>query len=252
MEHTLSKVNVYMTHNYTLFENIDGNRPLNKKKIQRIIQQINEGNDVLDEEPVLVKEEKGKLKVLDGQHRVEIAKMLKRPVHYILRKHDMSLHSVAKVNSNVEKWKDMDFIRCYVKAGVADYKTLEMFHQTYGIGIGVCLYMLTHGMLKVDGYGLEDIRKEFEMGAFRIKKHKEACQVAEICKQFEQFSAWNSRPFIVAICKIIDANIAEMDLLVKKFNKWPNRLQFQPTWKSYLNNLEEIYNIDNSKRRTIY
>lgn len=43
-----------------------------------------------------------------------------------------------------------------------------------------------------------------------------------------------------------------MEVLVRKFKAYPHKLVVQSSSKQYLANLEEIYNIDNSKRRTIY
>lgn len=253
MQHSPSKVKVFKTDNYKLFENVDGNRPLNKKKIQRIIDEINAGNDILDEVPVLVKEAGKKLQVLDGQHRVDICIQLQRPVHYIVHKQDMTLHNVAKVNSNVEKWTDQDFIRCYIKAGNNNYKKLKDFHDKYGIAVGLCLALLTNGSLKYDGgSAAEKSRLQFEQGLFEVKAQKEAVQLAELCKSFDAFKGWNGRPFIIAICKILAAEKAEFDVLVSKFADDPSKLGFHSNWKSYLTNLEEIYNKGNSKRRTIF
>jgi len=252
MNHTPSKIKVFKTEDYSLFQNVDGNRPLNKKKIARIIAEIQGGNDILDEVPVLVKEAKSKLHVLDGQHRVQIAKELSRPVHYIIHKEDMSLYKVAKVNSNVEKWSDADFIRCYEKAGNTNYKRIREFHEQYGIAVGLCLNLLSLGKMAAGSTNHDGIRHEFETGSFEVKKMKEARILAELCKNFEAFKAWNTRPFIIAIGKIVDADKCDFNVLVKKFTEDPTQLQNQGNWKSYLVNLEAIYNKGNSKRRTIF
>lgn len=253
MEHKSSKVKVYQTEDYKLFTLLDGNRPLNKKKISRIIEEIKGGNDILDLVPVLVRETRTKLEVLDGQHRLEIARQLKRPVHYILQAQDMTLHNVAKVNSNTEKWKDSDFINCYIKAGVRHYKTLADFQKTYGFAVGICLVLLKYGSLKGDGTsGHEKLRLDFEQGVFEVKKLKEATMTAEICKTFEKFPSWSGRPFVVAICKLLDAGKCDFGILAKKFNEDPAQLTTQGNWKSYMTLLEQIYNRNNSKRRTIF
>lgn len=251
MEHQISKVKVYQTTNYKIFKKIEGNRILNNKKIERIIKEIESGNDVLDEVPVLVKEAKNVLEVLDGQHRLQVAQKLNRPVHYIIHKQDMSLHNVAKVNSNVEKWKFSDYINCYVAAGNDNYKKIQKFHDTYGVAIGSCLVMLTRGTLTNDSTD-DELNQKFQMGQFEVKKYKEACQVAEICKTFSEHANWNSRPFVAAISRILAAEKCDFDVLVKKFKRDPSRLKYHSNWKGVANNLQEIYNIDNSKQRLIY
>ena len=251
MNHSASKVKVYQSTDYKLFKLIDGNRSINKKKTNRIISEIKAGNDVLDESPILVTEVKNYLEVKDGQHRLRVAQQLKRPVHYIIKKQDMSLYNVAKVNSNTEKWTSQDFINCYAKAGNENYKQLAKFHKTYGIAVGTCLNLLTFGAQKNDG-GSDTLTEQFQQGTFVVKKYKEAVQLAEICKGFSEFSGWNSRGFVIAISKIIQADLVDFEVLMKKYSRDPRRLQNQPNWKGYLNNLQLIYNIDNSKQKPIY
>jgi hypothetical protein len=251
MNHTPSKVKVYQTTDYKLFKLVDGNRSMNKNKIDRIIKEIKSGNDVLDESPILVNEIKNFLEIKDGQHRFEVAQQLKRPVHYIIKERNLSLYNVAKVNSNTEKWKASDFINCYAKAGNDNYKQLAKFHKAYGIAIGTCLTILTYGANKHDG-SREDLIVAFQQGTFVVKKYKEAVQFAEICKSFSAFSGWNGRGFIVAISKILQADKCDFDILLKKFNRDTTKLTNQSNWKGYVNNLEMIYNYDNSKRKVIF
>jgi hypothetical protein len=251
MEHQQSKVKVYQSENYKMFKRIDGNRKTSAKKKERIIKEIQSGNDILDESPILVKENKHVLYILDGQNRFEIAEELKRPVHYIIKKDDMSIYNVAKVNSNVEKWKFSDFINSYIASGNENYKKIQKFHDTYGIAIGTCLVMLTYGTIISDS-SMESLNQKFQMGEFEVKKYKEACQVAEICKTFSEYDKWNSRPFVTAISRILIAEKCDFDVLVKKFKRDPSRLKYHSHWKGFANNLQEIYNIDNSKQRVIY
>lgn len=249
MEHTLSKVKVYQSSDYKIFRFVDGNREQNKRKIARIIAEIKNGNDVLDESPILVNESGKYLDIKDGQHRFLVAKELKRPVHYIVKKTELSLYNVATVNSNTERWKDQDYINCYMKAGNENYKILNDFHKKYKVAVGVCLTLLTYGNHKHNSG--DEIRPKFQQGVFEVKHKKEATQLMEICKQFEEFPAWNGRLFITAITKIVQAAQCDFDVLVRKFKKDPKKLTNQPNWKGYVANLEMIYNFDNSKRRTI-
>lgn len=252
MQHTAAKVKVYQTTEYKRFTNIEGNRPLNKKKIERIINDIKNGNDILDEVPVLVQENKTSLHVLDGQHRVEIAKQLKRPVHYIIHKVDMSMYDLAKVNSNTEKWTSDNFINAYIKAGNKHYEKLKEFVDKYGISVGVSVTLLETGTIKSDGGAKHDCILNFQQGVFQVKHWKEACAIAEICQAFAPFTGIAARPFIIAIARIIDADKCEMDVLIEKFKKNPLRLVQKHRWKEYLTLLQEIYNTGNSKQRPIY
>lgn len=192
----------------------------------------------------------GGLEIIDGQHRVEIAKMLGRPVHYIIRK-PLSLHNMAKINSNVEKWKSKDFIRCYIKAGNKNYEKIEDFMDQYGTPLSVSLILLHDGVVKTDG-SVQRLRDQFEKGEFVVKHYKQAIDVVECCQRFEAHKGWNKGSFIAAISRILQADKCNIDDLVEKFLKDPKKLDEHGNYKSYLTNLENIYNTGCQKRYVIF
>lgn len=250
MKHKASQIIVYETDDYGRFQLIKGNRKTNEIKQKRIMNEIEHGNDILDEDPILVTVNGEKLEIKDGQNRFQICKKLGRPVHYIIKKQAMSLYNLAKINSNQEKWTSQNFIDCYAAAGNENYVQLGKFHKKYGFAIGSCLILLTYGLQKNDG-GADELKIAFESGSFEVKKWKDAVHFAEICKQFSEFPAWTGRGFIVAMTRILQSNVCEMDRLVAKFNKNPGALTVQPNWKGYISKLQEIYNKDNSTIRPI-
>jgi hypothetical protein len=251
MNHTAAKVKVFCTTDYSLFKMVDGNRPINKKKVERIIKEIKAGNDVLDECPILVTEQNGHMDIKDGQHRFQIAKQLKRAVHYIIHEQQMSLYNVATMNSNTEKWTAENFINCYATAGNENYIRLKQFRDKYNIAIGSCLTLLTYGVQKNDGL-ISTLYDHFQQGTFEIKTYKQAVQYMELCKSFSEYKYWTSRAFLISMTKILQAGKCDMDVLLKKFNENPLALIYSPDWKKIIANLEEIYNKGNTKRRTIF
>lgn len=251
MNHTTSKVKVYMTDDYKLFKLVDGNRAINKNKIDKIVKEIKSGNDVLDESPILVTENKNRLEIKDGQHPFKVAEQLKRPVHYIIKKEAMSIYNVARVNSNTEKWSGKDFINAYSQAGNPHYIQLGKFHKKYKIAISTCLVMLTAGIQKRENAD-ERLSDLFQQGKFEVKTYKDAVNLAEICKSFEGFKHWNDRCFVVAIAKILQAGKCEMDRMMDKFRKNPAALEKHPDIKGYLNNLQAIYNSGTHSQRPVY
>lgn len=252
MNHTLSKIIVYSSDEYKRFRFIDGNRNITKQKVERIINEINSGNDILDESPVLVSENGKFLDVKDGQHRVVIAEKLKRPVHYIIKKKELSLYNIAKINSNVEKWTAENFINCYLKAGNSNYKKLKQFRDEYGMSTVCSITLLMGGTMKSDGGAKHGFIDQFQQGTFEVKHMKEARMIAEICKSFEPFEGVMARPFIIAVCKILDADKCNIDALIQKYKKNQQRLVIKHRWKEYLTLLQEIYNTGNSIQRPIY
>lgn len=226
---------------------INGNRQLNELKINRIIREINEGNDMLRYYPIQVKENGDRLDIIDGQHRFYICKKMKRPVYYILVSETKSLPDIAKVNSNVEKWKNSDFINCYVQIGNNNYQILQDFIDKYGFNITLSINMLSRGN-PVDGGPMKRDNSPFEHGYFEVKYFDQAVEIAELAMLFKDFSNWRSRPFVVAIYRIHKAGIISVKEVLSAYKKRPEMLTGNSDYKSYIYNLEQIVNVGKKAR----
>lgn len=250
MKHEISSVVVYQTTDYTKFSMIKGNRGLNQNKINKIIAEINAGNNMLPYYPIQVLATSNKMDILDGQHRFFISRKLKEPVYYILVQENKTMADIAKVNSNVEKWSQKDFINCYITQGNKHYVKLQKFLEDYKINVGTSLRLLSFGHPGVEGSNPE-LQKLFENGAFEVKKMDEAKAIAEQCKKFEAFPYHTDRGFVIAIYRVMKAGLVEVDDLVQAYNKNPDKLEKNHSQKQYLFNLEQILNIGKHKRIVI-
>ena len=250
LKHNSSTIVVFQSKEYNNFEMVNGNRALNQKKISRIIKEIESGNDMLSYYPIQVRVENEKLKILDGQHRYFISKKLKRPIYYILVTENKSMSDIAKVNSNVEKWKAQDFINCYIQQKNNDYNKLQEFLDMYKINIGTTLRLLTNGNPGTEGSSPE-LTKIFEHGLLKITHWDEAIEIANDCKRFEKFLYWRDRAFIIAIYRVKKAALISIDDLVSNFNKRPEMLVKQVSQKDYIYNLEQLVNVGKQKRIVI-
>lgn len=250
MEHKESTVIVYHTTEYGRFKMINGNRQLNEPKIKRIIEEITNGNDMLRYYPIQVREKKDRLEILDGQHRFYICKKLKVPVFYIMLKEDKSLPEIAKLNSNVSKWNNADYINCFVQHGDENYVILQEFHEKYGMANSVCLRLLVNGDPGVEGASTS-LSDDFRNGLFKVKFLEKATEIAENCKKFEQFPNWRSRAFVIAIYRIMQAGIVTVDEVVKAYHKRPEYLTEQANYKAYVNIIEQMMNVGRQKRLVI-
>lgn len=248
MDHVESSVKVYFTTNYTIFKAIKGNRLLNESKINRIITDIKSGLDMLKYYPIVVDEN---MNVIDGQHRLFIAKKLKVNVYYIISK-KINLNEIAKVNSNTEKWNNEDFINCYIVNGSKDYQILRDFKEQYLFPLSVCQNLLMFGDAGGDG-GKEDMKEVFQQGKFKVKFENKATELAERVLLFKNFPHHKSRTFIVAINKVITSGKCEIEEIAEKYAQQDaSALKQQANYKGYLTNLEEVFNYKCSKRKVIF
>lgn len=241
---------VFQSTDYGMFRMIEGNRQLNELKIKRIIRDIQHGIDVLKYYPITVIEKNGRLEIHDGQHRFFISKKLKKPVHYILMKEERELSDIAKINSNVEKWSVKDYINCYIQLGNKNYGLLQKFLDDYGFSPTVSIKLLSTGSPGTEA-GLST-NHDFQRGHFEAKYYDKAIEFGEICKKFSAFPYWGDRGFVIAIHRVLQAGKITMDEMVEKFERHPDMLKKQSSFKEYLFNLEMIMNKGKQIRISIY
>lgn len=239
-----SKDKIHFTTDYGMFRNITGNRELNESKIKRIVKDINNGLNMLSYCPIIVD---GEFNVIDGQHRLYIAKKLRKPVYFIVSR-NISLHEIASINSNTERWKGKDFIHCYASQGNEHYIKLQDFIDKYGFPITTAITLLSSAEVAQGG------RKKdgFERGQFKIEHHELAESIAERVMLFKEFPKYKSRPFIEAITKLSQSPTCDFEHLLKKFNEDPKELKPQDSTKGYMQALENVYNIKAKSRKAIY
>jgi hypothetical protein len=251
MTHTESSTKVYFTKEYGKFKTINGNRQLNEQKIKRIKKDIQNGLNVLMYCPIIVSEKNERLEIIDGQHRFYVAKQLGSVVWYIVA-NEMSLMDIATINSNTDKWKDADFINCYIQQGNEHYEVLQKFIDETGFPLGISLKLLTNGIVTADGAGSSNFKRSFHEGRFEVKELEKAYEIVEKVKMFSDFTQHKSGSFIEAICRIIKAGKINLADLYIKFSANPKLVTPQRNGKEYLNNLEQVYNQNVKIRKIIW
>jgi len=234
MEHVESSVKVYYTKDYSIFRALKGNRLLNEAKINRIIDDIRGGLDLLRYYPIVVDE---KMNVIDGQHRLYVAKKLKLNVYYVIITRDLTLEEIAKVNSNTEKWNSKDFIHCYKANDNEHYTTLETFLDTYSFPLSVAQHLLMYGTAGNDS-GNANIKLIFQQGKFKVSYKDDAERIAKAVYEFEHFRKFKTRPFIVAIDRLLAKGFDMKELATKSLDK----IIIQPNYQEYIQLLTTIYN----------
>jgi hypothetical protein len=247
MEHTPAQTMVFQTDQYSKFNLIKGNRGIDQNKIKKILADIERGTNLLPFVPILVVENKGKLEIVDGQHRFMVARKIKHQVHYVVCT-TQSLYDIARMNSNTEKWKAKDFINCYVELGNKNYIKLQKLLTDFpGLTITVAILLLATGKT---GHN-DSVVSSFQQGGFIVKFEKETYEVCERAKEFKYDRRFTAA-FLAALVRIIDANLISVLDLTEKVNRSPEELRYQSNHKKYLSNLQEIYNKGKHKQVLIY
>lgn len=108
---------VQSTDQYSLFKIVHSNRPVDDTHVKKLMAAIEKKN-LLHLNPIVVN---GNMEVIDGQHRLKAAKMLRVPIYYMIDK-DINHGDISSLNSNKKNWKMMDYVNFYAKEGRKDFQ----------------------------------------------------------------------------------------------------------------------------------
>lgn len=247
MEHREASVNIYWTTDYGQFKFLKGNRDLDELKVRRITRSVEGGLEFFKYCPIMVNEQ---MYIIDGQHRFYVCKQMHLNIYYVVVP-NFSLRQIAEMNNNASRWKDVDFMNCYIDVGINDYKVLREFIDKYSLRVGIGASLLMNGASPTGGSGTD--RDAFRDGLFKVAYLDEATELMEKCCQFNEFtSSWNSRSFIKAIQILTSSPDYDHQEMIEKLRMHNLAIEKRGTHKEYLTHLEELFNFRNSKRRRLY
>lgn len=115
---------IYETYDYSMFKKMVGNRPVNKH-LELIAKSMK--TDGWIGAPILVNE---KMEVVDGQHRVEAAKIAGIPVRYEIQE-GLNLRKCQVMNNTSKGWQNSDYVNSYIELGNKNYERLKEMMDKY-------------------------------------------------------------------------------------------------------------------------
>lgn len=236
------------TKNYNQFEFLTGNRVLNKNKISNLKNEASNGLDLFKYCPIVVYKSGKKFVIIDGQHRYEASKLLSKPIYYVVCK-ELSLVQIAKLNSNSSNWTNKNYLECFIKTGINDYKDLAEFLKKYKVNYSTASDLLMQGHCRTKGATLPKFRE----GKFQSNFYKESCELLdEVEEVFGRYVFWNHGYLIEAYRKLKEVGKFDVEILKQKIKQAPNILDKRLSVKEYLFNIERLYNDKNHSRVSIF
>ena len=222
---------VFMTNDYSIFKNIEGNRNINKVHLKRLKASIEEKHIMV---PIIVNQ---KYEIIDGQHRFQSAKDLRKPVYFI-KIHGLELPDIHRLNTNLKNWQADDYLAGYCELGLEDYLVYRDFKEKYGFGHDETKALLV-GTLSSDGNQVDHFRN----GTFKVRDLKTAEKNAEkIIMIGQYYDGYRRRAFVKAMLQLFsnkDYNHAEF---LNKLSYQSRSLVDCTNYKQYITLIEEIYN----------
>ncbi len=236
--------------NYSDFNTILGNRIVNQKKVEKIATDNKNGLNMLPYCPIVVYRNKNKFKIVDGQHRFNAAMICGLPIYYV-ECDQLDLALIARINSRSDKWKNSDFLECYIQLGVKDYVTLHEFIKQNKIVYSSSVSMLMYKEIREGGNN--NSMESFRNGEFVVNHLEWSSSIADKALEvFGRYKFWNDRGLLGAVNKLIDSGKCDFEVLKSKIKSAPNIMEKKANVKEYLYLIEKLYNHNNSKRVTLF
>jgi hypothetical protein len=223
------------TTDYASFKTVKGNRLLNQEHYKHLLSAVNRKN-LLSLNPIIVNEE---MQVIDGQHRLEVAKALNVPVYYVVGD-DLDIEDVIMFNTAVKGWKIDDYAQTFVQLGYEDYIKLAQFKNKWHISTSNSIAILSSETKRIKEAGY----KKFKQGQFEIVDYDWANEFARRLHDVVPFTSentWKDREFIQALSLIYDKGV-DHDTLVDRLQRYGQPMYRRATMTEYLRLFEDIYN----------
>lgn len=130
---------IQKTTKYEQFKFLNGNRKLHLGHLARLTMSIAKRN-MLEQNPIMVNEN---MEVIDGQHRLEVARANKLPIYYVVVA-NTGITEVLDLNTNVRNWKLPDYVDSLIASGNKQMQYLKSFCDEWGLSLTAGM-ILHHG-----------------------------------------------------------------------------------------------------------
>lgn len=177
---------------------------------------------------------KGRLVIVDGQHRYAIAKELGLAVYFVETENHVD---VAAINRAQNKWAPLDYAMSFAQRGNKEYAKLLQFHADHNLPISVCMSLLTGSPRNADSI------HAFREGRWSVTDVEFAENVAAIHSSFVRFGKFaNTSAFLSAVGACCHVPNFKPSQLIAHAHRCPQKLLPYSTRDAMLQMLEEVYN----------
>lgn len=231
------------TKNYDMFILRGDNREkgVDKNHVKKLVESIKSRN-LLELRAITINE---KNEVLDGQHRLEAAKILGVDIYYEIcenmKSEDIIVMNIAK------PWGLNDYLNYYCKNGFKEYKKLNDFMKSQKLSIKISM-MITSSHTEED-------REKFKSGKY-IFPQDNSTKLIEICwdtvnmiKRMNGYSAYTSSArFWKALLKLVEYPDFSLKKWLDNLKKMSERMCAKANQKDYYKMMMDIYNWRNENK----
>lgn len=229
------------TADLSIFKKHESNRQICPPNLRHLVESIR-GCNMLSFRPIMVDSE---MRVIDGQHRLEAAKILGLEIHYQI-KEDAVNGDIILINFQ-KKWELEDYINYYCSLGNQEYMKIRDFSRETQLGYReICkLIKKTTGgkaTLRIKHGNYRFFSKEDEQSVRELIKKREIVLI-EINKYLirkENFVC--SSKMRCAVMEILKNSQCDLDVLISKIRLKADCIRPCVSVITYYTMLRDIYN----------
>lgn len=221
------------TSDLSIFSFLNENRDVEPSKLTQIRKRMRshgweKGSFILVNE---------KFQVLDGQHRLTVARELKCPVQYIVV-NGGDMITVRERNSGGHNWNIINHLGSYVKSGSVHYVLLDKYMKNFPDFRPTECMMLTKNSINSSS------RDVFESGNFETKDMRVAYDWGHKIMSLKPYfkDGYNKSIFIRAMVRVLLKPEFNFDEFLHKVKQRPSMIFMCGTVDQYLEMIEKIYN----------
>ena len=232
------------TSDYSSFSMMEQNRDvdMDNRKVRNLARSMQKYG-WLDAFPLMAKKFRGKLIVIDGQHRLAVAQEYGIPVKYVIEEKDID---VAELNDTSHSWTVEDFVQRYAKEGLPDYVALIAFSEHYGIGVN-----MASGILNGTS-SPGNVLHRVKTGTFKITSRPMATAIAECYRRLSEINpVLQKANALKALFACFHVSYFDPDRLIAGAERKSKEIKSITKLDLFYSLFEELYNFNRKEKRPL-
>ena len=170
-QEVFSEIKIFKTTQYSRFKLFEYNREKSPNVVAKYVESITK-NNLLHIKEILVDKD---MNVIDGQHRLEAAKIMQIPIYYRIID-EYNYEDMMDLNDNNTRWTTNDKVRFYAKKGEEIFIKILDIADKFAVSLGAVLYACA---------GEGNLAKKDIIKSIRIKKELDFVRMEKICSCFK-------------------------------------------------------------------
>lgn len=223
---------ILCTKDYALFRQYKEQRELTPATTAKVMRSMKKRGFVASK-PIIVN---SRMEVIDGQHRLQVAKNLSSCVYYVIDD-TLNVEDVRELAAAQAGWSIDDYVTSHIRQGLNDYARLRELKELSCLAWQSFLYAVF-----VDA---KDRIEQIKSGKLNLSKTKEDA-ILEFISKFEMFKPlckhWGHRSFVVACSQLFSHPQYDHEQMRARLAYQQSRLIRCANVADHLDVLAAIYN----------